>query len=201
VTARPIRPKAILPDPFKFDGICGEYEGWRSLIRDKININREAIDSTRNQFLYIVFRLKGKGLQLALIFITVNRDAFDAFAIQLLKYLNSIFGDRYKTQRAVKTLRTIKQSSREPFSAFLPCFKKALADAGGIAWPDEVKRSHLDGALTFKLRRLTITMPPIATYGAYVDEILRMSDLYRSVMRHAPKKQSMAHRRAGDTIN
>jgi len=84
----------------------------------------------------------------------------------------------------VETLRTMKQGPKELISAFLPRFEKALADAGGMAWPDEVRRSHLDGALTFELRRLTITMPNVATYGAYVNEILRVSNLYRSAMRH-----------------
>ena len=46
------------------------------------------------------------------------------------------------------TFITMRQGSKELFSAFLPRFEKALADAGGMAWPDEVKRSYLDGALT-----------------------------------------------------
>src|SRR5271163_4399696 len=195
------RPKAILPNPPKFDGTRSEYEGWRSLIRDKVDIDGEAIGSARNQFIYVASRLEGKGLQLALTFITVNRDASNASATRLLEYLDNIFGDRHKAQRAVETLRTMKQGPRELFSAFLPRFEKALADAGGMTWPDEVKRSHLDGALTFELRRLTITMPPADTYSAYVDEILRVSDLYRSAMRHAPKEQSTAHRGASDAMD
>src|SRR5271163_3788646 len=195
------RPKAILPNPPKFDGTRSEYERWRSLIRDKVDIDGEAIGSARNQFIYVASRLEGKGLQLALTFITVNRDASDASATRMLDYMNSIFGDRHKAQRAVETLRTMKQGPRELFSAFLPRFEKALADAGGMAWPDEVKRSHLDGALTFELRRLTIMMPPADTYSAYVDEILRVSDLYRSAMRHAPKEQSTAHRGASDAMD
>jgi len=195
------RPKAVLPSPPKFDGTRSEYEGWRSLIRDKVDIDGEAIGSARNQFIYVASRLEGKGLQLALTFITVNRDASNASATRLLEYLDNIFGDRHKAQRAVETLRTMKQGPRELFSAFLPRFEKALADAGGMTWPDEVKRSHLDGALTFELRRLTITMPPADTYSAYVDEILRVSDLYRSAMRHAPKEQSTAHRGASDAMD
>ena len=42
------RPKAILPNPPKFDGTRSEYEGWRSLIRDKVDINGEVIGSARN---------------------------------------------------------------------------------------------------------------------------------------------------------
>src|SRR5271155_6082468 len=195
------RPKAILPNPPKFDGTRNESEGWRSLVRDKVDIDGEAIGSARNQFIYVASRLDGKGLQLALTFITVNRNAPDASATRLLEYLDSIFGDRRKAQRAVETLRTMKQGPKELFSAFLPRFEKAFADAGGMAWPDEVKRSHLDGALTFELHRLTITMPPVATYGAYVNEILRVSDLYRSAMRHAPKEQSTARQGAGEPMD
>jgi len=127
------RPKAILPNPPKFDGTRSEYEGWRSLIRDKVDIDREAIGFSRNQFIYIASRLKGKGLQLALIFITVNRDAPDASTTRILDYMDSIFGDRHKAQCAVETLRTMKQGPTEPFSAFLPRFEEALADAGGMA--------------------------------------------------------------------
>jgi hypothetical protein len=195
------RPKAILPSPPKFDGTRSEYEGWRSLIRDKVDVDGEAIGFVRNQFLYVASRLEGKRLQLALTFIIVNRDAFDASATRLLDYLDSIFGDRYKAQRAVETLRTMKQGFRELFSAFLLRFEKALADAGGMAWPNKIKRLHLDGALIFELRRLTITMSSVAIYGVYVDEILRVSDLYRFAMKHAPKELSVAYREAGDAIN
>lgn len=198
---RPRRTKAILPDPPKFDGTRSEYEGWRSLIKDKIEVDGEVIGSDRNQFIYISSRLEGKGLQLALTFITMNRDAPGVSAAPILDYLDGIFGDRHKAQRAVETLRTMKQGPKEFFSAFLPRFEKALADAGGMAWPDEVKRSHLDGALTFELRRLTITMPVVASYGDYVNELLRLSDLYRATMRHAPKEQPAARQGASDTMD
>ena len=124
------RTKIILPDPLKFDGTRSEYEGWRSLVRDKIDVDGEMIGSDRNQFIYISSRLEEKGLQSALTFITINRDSPDASAARLLGYLDAIFGDRHKAQRAVETLRTMKQSPKEAFSVFLPRFEKALTDAG-----------------------------------------------------------------------
>ena len=42
------RLKAILPNPLKFDGTRSEYKGWKSLIRDKVDINEEVIGSARN---------------------------------------------------------------------------------------------------------------------------------------------------------
>jgi hypothetical protein len=158
------------------------------------------IGSNRNQFLYVSSRLEEKGLQSALTYITQNRDVPSISAESLIKYLDDIFGDRYKTQRAIETLRTMKQGVRELFSSFLPRFEKTLADAGGMTWPDEVKRSHLDGALTFELRRLAVTMPVTSTYSAYVDELLRVSDLHRATMRHAPREQSAAPRGTNDTM-
>ena len=195
------RTKPILPNPPKFDGSRNEYEGWRSLIKDKIEVDGEVIGSNRYQFIYVASRLEGKGLQSALTFISVNRDTPGASASKILKYLDDVFGDRHKTQRAVESLRTMKQSSKEAFSAFLPRFEKALADAGGMAWPDEVKRSHLDGALAFELRRLAIVMPIAATYGDYVSELLRVSDLYRATMKHAPKGPSAGHRGDDDSMD
>jgi hypothetical protein len=61
-----------------------------------------------------------------------------------------------------------------------------------MAWPNKIKRLYLDGAFIFKLRRLIIIMPFIAVYGAYISEILRISDLYRSAIRHAFKKHLIA---------
>jgi hypothetical protein len=92
----------------------------------------------------------------------------------------------------MKTLRTIKQGPTELFSTFYPRFEKALADAEGVAWPNKVKRLHLDGALIFKLRRLTIVMPSVTVYGAYINEILRVSDLYRFAIKYSFKKYLMA---------
>ena len=78
---------------------------------------------------------------------------------------------------------------QELFSSFFPHFEKTLVDAGGIAWPDEIKRLHLDGALIFELRRLTITISPAAvSYGAYANEFLRMSNLDRVTMRYTPEE-------------
>src|SRR5271154_2945942 len=48
-TNRPARIKAILPDPPKFDGTRSDYEGWRSLARDKIDVDGEVIGSNWNQ--------------------------------------------------------------------------------------------------------------------------------------------------------
>jgi hypothetical protein len=61
VTARPARPKAILPDPPKFDGTRSERR-IESLIKDKVDIDGEVIGSVRNQFIYVTPRLKGKDL-------------------------------------------------------------------------------------------------------------------------------------------
>jgi hypothetical protein len=200
-TSNTARKRAILPEPPKFNGTRNDYEGWKSLIQDKIDVDGGVIGSPRNQFLYISSRLEGKGLQLALTFITSYRDTIKATPSQILDYLDNVFGDRNKAQRAAETLRTMRQGPQELFSAFLPRFEKALADAGGMAWPDAVKRSHLDGALTFELRRLTITMRPILEYGNYVDEILRVSDLYRSAMRHAPREQAAPQRMAPEPMD
>jgi len=62
----------------------------------------------------------------------MQRDSPKAFATLLLGYLDAIFRDRHKAERAMETLRTIKQGLRELFSTLLPRFEKALADTGGM---------------------------------------------------------------------
>jgi hypothetical protein len=102
----------------------------------------------------------------------------------------------------VKILRTMRQSPKELFYVFLPHFGKTLVDAGGIAWPDEIKRLHLDGALTFELRRLTITISPAAvSYGAYVNELLRMSNLDRATLRYTPEELPVTCQEANGTMD
>jgi hypothetical protein len=44
-------------------------------------------------------------------------------------------------------------------------------------------------------------MLSVVIYGAYVDEILRVSDLYRFAIRYAPKEPSVTYRETGDAIN
>jgi hypothetical protein len=89
-----------------------------------------------------------------------------------------------------------------PRQRLLPHFEKTLVDAGEIAWPDEIKRLHLDGALTFELRRLTITISSAAvSYGAYVNEFLRMSNLDRVTMRYIPKELPVTCQEANDPMD
>ena len=181
-------PKASLPESPMFNGDRKEYEGWRALLQNKLETDGDVIGSRMNQFRYVAARLEHDGLKLALTYITQNRASPTASGMALLEYLDTIFGDKHKKQRATEALRTIRQKSQEPFATFLPRFEKVLADAGGMNWPDDVKRSYLDGSLTFELRRLVVTMPAVAEYSAYVSELLRLSDLYRATMRHAPKE-------------
>ena len=69
---------------------------------------------------------------MALTFIMIHRDFFKASSIKILDYLNIIFGDRHKTQRAVETLHIMKQNSKKFFFGFILRFKKALIDAEGM---------------------------------------------------------------------
>ena len=46
-----------------------------------------------------------------------------------------------------------------------------------------------------------IIMPVIATYNDYVDELLRMSDLYRVIMKYALKEQLINRCEGGDLMN
>lgn len=89
-----------------------------------------------------------------------------------------------------------------PRQRLLSHFEKTLVDAGEIAWPDKIKRLHLDGALIFELRRLTITISPAAvSYDAYVNEFLRMSNLDRVTMRYIPKELPVTCQEANDTMD
>jgi hypothetical protein len=45
-------------------------------------------------------------------------------------------------------------------------------------------------------------MSPVAvSYGAYVNELLRVSDLYRAAVRYAPEELPVARQGANDTID
>jgi hypothetical protein len=85
--------KTILLDSPKFNETKSDFEKWKSLMTDKIEVNSKMIDSNRNQFIYVISRLEEKSLQLTLTFIMIYKDSFEALFAKILNYLNIIFGD------------------------------------------------------------------------------------------------------------
>lgn len=65
-------------------------------------------------------------------FIIMHKDSPKVLFIKILNYLNTIFGDQHKAQRAVKTLHMMKQDLKESFLGFIPYFEKALANVEGM---------------------------------------------------------------------
>ena len=62
----------------------------------------------------------------------------------------------------------MKQGKKQPFHEYYVSFEKALAEAGGIDWPDAVKRTFLEGGLNEQLKRILI---PVSLPEGYTDMV------------------------------
>ena len=78
----------------------------------------------------------------------------------LLNYLKEYYTDPDISQRALEYLCRIRQGNNEPFTAFLPRFKRELMESDGAAWLDDFKISYLKGALNAKIINYLITINP-----------------------------------------
>ncbi|XP_044715292.1 reverse transcriptase (RNA-dependent DNA polymerase) domain-containing protein [Hirsutella rhossiliensis] len=68
-----------------------------------------------------------------------------------------------------------------------PRFEKELADSGGATWPEEVKISYLEGALSPDLRLATVYAAPTrSTYSEWVRSLQRLSSGLEGVEKGTP---------------
>ena len=71
-------------------------------------------------------------------FIKVRRKAGSRSAEDLLKYIEGIYGDLDRVDKALSQLHRLRQRLEEQFLAFLLRFKTLLAEAGGAGFPAAV---------------------------------------------------------------
>ena len=174
------RPKPVLPNTPKFSGDRKSYEVWRTQITDKIRVDGASIGSPANQFAYVNSRLEGAAAQMCLTFASLTAWTDEATPETFIGYLDRSYSDPNKKLRATGRLRTMKQGDAS-FSAFLPRFERALAEAGGSSWPDEAKIAFMEGTLNDETRNALIGQDLPQHYTEYITKILNIDGQLQAV--------------------
>lgn len=165
------KPKGILPKLSEFDGKRSEWSQWCEQAKMKLKIDGKTIGDPENQFAYIYACLRGSAAQATLAFIQTS-PLEQRTGFSLLEYMDNIYGDPVKQQRAIASLSTIRQKDREPFYLFLPKFESTLATAGGMSWPDTVKKAMLNKAINNEMRSYCIGRDYSTSFRDFVTQLL-----------------------------
>lgn len=151
----PNRLRKPLPLPDKFSGKRSDFPGWLQQMRDKLELNADLLQGSREAW-YLIYSCLGDYPKktVATFYETMkDKDNYNIF----LDYLHKNYGNHDTRRDATISLRNLKQAEGQKFATFLPQFEKVLAEAGGIYWQDHMKISQLEGALNKSLSRALIT--------------------------------------------
>lgn len=169
------RRRPALEDPIHFEGNRAEYDTWRTQLKAKLEVDGYLIGNDRTKFLYVNSRLKGRAAKLVHTFVESTMNTPLATPTNFLSYLDTVFGDTNKQERAGAALRTLQQG-KLTFAQFLPKFERLLADAGGATWPNFVKINYLKGCLNHALLdRMVCVVDAPADYPGYVATLMKVS--------------------------
>ncbi len=173
-STRKTRP--TLPDPPRFEGARSKFRAWLSEMKNKLRVDGKVIGDGTDQFAYIYARLGGAPQQMTIAYVEAGGKGGNSDPEQYLRYLEECYGDPNAKARALDKLRSLRQKDNESFATLIPRFEKELADSGGAAWPEEVKISYLEGALSQELRLATVYAAPTRdTYAEWVQSLQRLS--------------------------
>jgi hypothetical protein len=168
--------RPTLPDPPRFEGARPKFRAWLSEMKNKLRVDGRVIGNETDQFAYIYARLGGAPQQMTIAYVEAGGRGGNSDPEQYLQYLEECYGDPNAKARALDKLRSLRQKDNESFAALIPRFEKELADSGGATWPEEVKISYLEGALSQELRLATVYAAPTrTTYAEWVQSLQRLS--------------------------
>lgn len=146
-----VKPKERLPTMDKFTGRRSEWDEWCLHAQNKLMVDGEAIGSPFNQFVYLYSRLGGDAAKTTKTHAQKLSQSGLGNAEDFLAYLETIYGDPNKRQRANQQLGQFKQGSKESFASFLPKFEALMATAGASELADEQKIGYLQNAINATL--------------------------------------------------
>ncbi|KJZ72304.1 hypothetical protein HIM_08345 [Hirsutella minnesotensis 3608] len=174
--------RPTLPDPPRFEGARPKFRAWLSEMKNKLRVDGKVIGSESDRFAYIYARLGGAPQQMTIAYVEAGGRGGNSDPEQYLQYLEECYGDPNAKARALDKLRSLRQKDNESFAALIPRFERELADSGGATWPEEVKISYLEGALSQELRLATVyAAPNRTTYAEWVQSLQRLSSGLESV--------------------
>lgn len=176
------RPKERMPKLIEFDGTREDWENWKMVAESKIRIDGAAIGSQMDQLDYVHSRLRKGAANMVRAYVEQRREAGHGDARGLIEYMEGIYGDPDKVDRALSQLHRLRQRADEPFFAFLPRFETLLSEAGGSGFPSIVQIAYLRESINEEMSRALIGLVLPKEYGEYA---ARLQDVGSQLVRHA----------------
>jgi hypothetical protein len=102
------------------------------MMENKLADDGAALGDSHSQLRYVFARLEKNALKNVATFVRERRDT--GGPMDLLLYLERIYGDPNLTARAAQRLQSLRQGEKVPFSKFLPILEREFADAGAMEW-------------------------------------------------------------------
>lgn len=140
------RKKMILPDPPRFDGNRKKFRNWKLEMVGKLRTDGHLMGGPADHFTYIFSRLGDHPQSLAAAFYERGHGRHADPVAAFFQHLTGVYGNPNQAKDACGKLEKLKQGNT-PFAAYLPKFEKELADAGGDAWPHDVRIDYLKRTL------------------------------------------------------
>jgi hypothetical protein len=145
------RPKAVLPDPEKFNGSAQRFDTWLPSIRAKLRVDGAAIGDSIAQFYYVYLNLEShvQATVLPQLAQAEHQEVWDYNSI--LQQLIRVYDNPNKVQEAEDKLLSLKQGT-DSIPAYIAKFERVLYEASGQDWPDINKISVFRNGLSSMVR-------------------------------------------------
>lgn len=172
------RPRPKLTDPEAFDGQNRSlYRQFRSKLRAKLEVDKEALGNAYDRMWYAFGRLTGEAAMQVLPWMErfAEKGATESKLDGMLDQMDFIFLDRNLKEKAVRDLASLKQNNK-PFTTFLTEFNRLLMEADGHDWPESTKRSYLDNALNREMNTRLETVEKKDGFEDYCRQLQLIAD-------------------------
>lgn len=170
------RPKAVLPDVTKYDGLDKAlYPQFAGSLRAKLEIDGEAIGGERERVWYGFGRLKGEGAGRVFPWIEHAQRTNNLTVTAFFQQMDTAFRDPRTQEKALAKINKTKQGATS-YGEFLTEFDRLLLEADGWGWPDNVKKGYLKAAISTTLLTAMVGTREAATYEEYCSQLRMTSD-------------------------
>lgn len=161
------------PDPERFDGTRSRLRGFLGQLRLKLS-DRRRFPTDQDQLRYAASRLEGAALDHILPHLNNDQVGFENLDA-LIKTLENAFDDPDRAGTAQRTLRSLKQGSRD-FAAYYAEFQRFAPETG---WDNTAKRFALREGLSRELQSALIPVVEPEDLSEFVEQCQRIDQKLR----------------------
>jgi hypothetical protein len=177
-----------MSDPFIFDGTKSLFPQWKGQVLEKLDVDGWRYPREKDKIAYIYGRMGPTSAGQIEPWMEQYRDKPEEYTHKgLFTYLEGIFGDPQKAERASQKLRYMRQNSR-PFAEYLVEFNQTLSDAGGFGWNDVIKITMFRPTLHPKLQEALVTAPKEGTFREYTELAALYWDRLQGIMQRNQRR-------------